>query len=151
MEDHHHWFPCFDAPQHMVTTEVVATVPAPYRAISNGRPVESPVESNAPAEPAGWRRFHWRMERPHALYLLTRFCPDDTGLQGVVAEVARQVLGEAPPPLGNVSGVLQGLRALPDQHVLRLALRSEVEAFRAHAHRHLRTMALDVLNGACKA
>ena len=71
MEDHHHWFPCFDAPQHMVTTEVVAMVPAPYRAISNGRPVEWPAEGEAPAEPEGWRRFHWRMEHPHALYLLT--------------------------------------------------------------------------------
>lgn len=66
MEDHHHWFPCFDAPQHPVTTEVIATVPAPYVALSNGEPAvygES-VEDD-------WRRFHWRHETPHALYLLT--------------------------------------------------------------------------------
>lgn len=66
MEDHHHWFPCFDAPQHMVTTEVIATVPARYVALSNGEPA---VFGEAAGE--GWRRFHWRHETPHALYLLT--------------------------------------------------------------------------------
>lgn len=71
MEDHHHWFPCFDAPQHMVTSEVLATVPEPYRALSNGEP----VVSGAPAEP-GWRLFHWRMDAPHALYLLTLVVDD---------------------------------------------------------------------------
>lgn len=84
-----------------------------------------------------------------ALYLLARFCPDDEGFRGVVAEVARQVLHTAPPPLGNVSGVGQGVRALPVQHPLRLALHSEVEGVRVHAHRHLRAIAHDVLNGIC--
>lgn len=65
MEDHHHWFPCFDAPEHMVTTEVIATVPAGYQAVSNGVPCD------ATEAPDGWDRFHWRHETPHALYLLT--------------------------------------------------------------------------------
>lgn len=65
MEDHHHWFPCFDAPEHMVTTEVIATVPEGFNAISNGEPCD------APEAPDGWARFHWRHDTPHALYLLT--------------------------------------------------------------------------------
>lgn len=65
MEDHHHWFPCFDAPEHMVTSEVIATVPAGYTAVSNGVPVE------CAEAPDGWARFHWRHGTPHALYLLT--------------------------------------------------------------------------------
>lgn len=66
MEDHHHWFPCFDAPQHPVTTEVIATVPEPNVALSNGEP-----ERYGEVVEAGWRRFHWRHDTPHALYLLT--------------------------------------------------------------------------------
>ena len=71
MEDHHHWFPCFDAPQHMVTTEVVARVPDGLRALSNGVPL-------AEGEPAGggWTRWHWRHDTPHALYLLTLVVDD---------------------------------------------------------------------------
>jgi aminopeptidase N len=67
MEDHHHWFPCFDAPEHLVTTTVTVTVPEGYVALSNGRP-----EGTASGEPVdeGRRRFRWSMERPHALYLL---------------------------------------------------------------------------------
>jgi aminopeptidase N len=65
MEDHHHWFPCFDAPEHMVTSEVIATVPEGYTAVSNGVPVDGPDA------PDGWSRFHWHHDTPHALYLLT--------------------------------------------------------------------------------
>lgn len=56
MEDHHHWFPCFDAPEHVVTTEVVAEGPPGYRVLSNGVPLGDG---------------HWRHDTPHALYLLT--------------------------------------------------------------------------------
>ena len=71
MEDHHHWFPCFDGPQHMVTTEVVATVPEGLRALSNGVPVESGANVGD-----GWTRWHWRHDTPHALYLLTLVVDD---------------------------------------------------------------------------
>lgn len=67
MEDHHHWFPCFDAPEHMVTTEVRATVPAGCVALSNGEPQG---EQGAPAG-EGQVVWHWRHDTPHALYLLT--------------------------------------------------------------------------------
>jgi len=71
MEDHHYWFPCFDAPEHMVTTRVDVTVPAPFVALSNGDP-------EPPPEPprAGHHRAVWRMNAPHALYLLTLVVDD---------------------------------------------------------------------------
>jgi len=69
MEDHHHWFPCFDAPQHPVTTEVIATVPEDFVALSNGEPVSPAAEDRPP--PSGTRRFHFHQRLPHALYLLT--------------------------------------------------------------------------------
>ncbi len=71
MEDHHHWFPCFDAPQHLVTTEVVAVVPDGLTALSNGVPLESGVTVGE-----GWARWHWRHDTPHALYLLTLVVDD---------------------------------------------------------------------------
>jgi len=77
MEDHHHWFPCFDAPQHLVTTEVIATVPRRYLALSNGEPVlwAEAVDDEA-------HRFHWRHETPHALYLLTLVVDALTKVEG---------------------------------------------------------------------
>jgi aminopeptidase N len=85
MEDHHHWFPCFDAPEHLVTTEVIATVPEGYLAVSNGAPV--PAETATAAPPAGWRRFHWRLDTPHALYLLTLVVDALVEVEGRAGEV----------------------------------------------------------------
>lgn len=84
MEDHHHWFPCFDAPEHMVTTEVIATVPEGYVAVSNGAPVADP---EAAPPPAGWRRFHWRLDAPHALYLLTLVVDALVEVEGTAGEI----------------------------------------------------------------
>lgn len=71
MEDHHHWFPCFDAPQHLVTSEVVAVVPRRYVAVSNGEPL-----AWAEGVDEARHRFHWRHDTPHALYLLTLVVDD---------------------------------------------------------------------------
>ncbi len=71
MEDHHHWFPCFDAPQHMVTSEVSATVPRSHIAVSNGEPL-----AWAEGVDDAHHRFHWRHATPHALYLLTLVVDD---------------------------------------------------------------------------
>ena len=85
MEDHHHWFPCFDAPQHMVTTEVIATVPEGFQAVANGEPVHDSGGENT--APPGWRRFHWRMGAPHALYLLTLVVDTLSEVHGVAGDV----------------------------------------------------------------
>ncbi|MEX1254395.1 MAG: M1 family aminopeptidase [Dehalococcoidia bacterium] len=63
-EDSRHWFPCFDFPNEMATSEVVVTVPAPLTAVSNGELVS--VE-----ERDGRRTFHWRQSTPHVAYLLS--------------------------------------------------------------------------------
>ncbi|MBI5367501.1 MAG: HEAT repeat domain-containing protein [Planctomycetes bacterium] len=60
------WFPCRDLPGEKATTELVATVPAGFRAISNGILVDE-----RPAAGGAARTFHWRMDRPHSLYLVT--------------------------------------------------------------------------------
>jgi aminopeptidase N len=63
-EDSRHWFPCFDAPNAKSTSELIATVPDRFFALSNGKLVEERKE-------AGARRFHWRFDVPHSCYLIT--------------------------------------------------------------------------------
>ena len=63
-EDSHYWFPCHDAPHEKATSEVIVSVPKGFVAVSNGL--------LAARTRAGDReRFHWKMDRPHALYLVS--------------------------------------------------------------------------------
>jgi aminopeptidase N len=59
-EDSRYWFPCFDSPHEKSTSEVIATVPAGFFALSNGALVAR--EGN---------KFHWRFDVPHSCYLIT--------------------------------------------------------------------------------
>jgi aminopeptidase N len=63
-EDARRWFPCHDSPHAKTTSEVRARVPAGYRAVSNGVLVEH-------AASGGRETWHWKMERPHSIYLIT--------------------------------------------------------------------------------
>jgi aminopeptidase N len=80
--DNHHWFPCIDEPKGRLTSEVIATVPASWTAVSNGRLVETrdattaDVRGAAPlartsASSRGWKTFHWVQDKQHAVYLIT--------------------------------------------------------------------------------
>jgi len=61
-----HWFPCYDHPSDKATQEVIATVPAGYRALANGKLVDvtGDLENKT-------RTFHWSQEHPHSTYLST--------------------------------------------------------------------------------
>lgn len=88
-----YWFPCHDFPNERLTTEIIASVPAEYEVVSNGRLVS--VENRAEAIPSGhgdglrssalgmFRRFHWLQDEPHVPYLVTlvvgRFDVEDVG------------------------------------------------------------------------
>jgi aminopeptidase N len=63
-EDTRHWFPCYDYPNEMATSEIHVSVREPFIAIANGelRGVEDGPES-------GWRTFHFLQEHPHVTYL----------------------------------------------------------------------------------
>jgi aminopeptidase N len=65
-EDSRYWFPCFDSPHEKSTSEVIATVPASFFALSNGVLV-STKENRA----AKTRTFAWRFDVPHSCYLIT--------------------------------------------------------------------------------
>jgi aminopeptidase N len=65
-EDSRFWFPCFDFPNEKQTTEVVATVPAGMKALSNGRLLSHRKDARD-----GTETWHWRLEVPHVAYLVT--------------------------------------------------------------------------------
>ncbi|MBI5949799.1 MAG: HEAT repeat domain-containing protein [Chloroflexi bacterium] len=64
-EDSRYWFPCYDYPNDKATTEMVATVPESWFALSNGRMLSDRANGD------GTRTFHWLQDRPHSSYLIT--------------------------------------------------------------------------------
>ena len=65
-EDSHYWFPCYDYPNDRATSEVIATVPEKFTAISNGGLIANTHDPSART-----RTFHWRHDVPHSTYLIT--------------------------------------------------------------------------------
>ncbi|HEY2486682.1 MAG TPA: M1 family aminopeptidase [Candidatus Binataceae bacterium] len=65
-EDSRYWFPCYDYPNDRATSEVIATVPDHFTAISNGA-----LLCNRHNPAARTRTFHWRHDVPHSTYLIT--------------------------------------------------------------------------------
>ena len=63
-EDSRHWFPCYDYPNEMATSEMHVTVREPFRVIAIGE-----LLAVEPGPEAGLRTFHWRQDVPHATYL----------------------------------------------------------------------------------
>jgi aminopeptidase N len=62
-EDNHRWFPCHDFPNERVTTEIMATVPRGYEAVSNGRLVKKTGMGTR-------TQFHWLQDKHHPYYLV---------------------------------------------------------------------------------
>ncbi len=65
-EDSRYWFPCYDYPNDRVTSEVIATVPETFTAVSNGE-----LLSNNVNRAEHTRTFHWRHDVPHSAYLIS--------------------------------------------------------------------------------
>ncbi|MBD2304095.1 M1 family metallopeptidase [Chroococcidiopsis sp. FACHB-1243] len=63
-EDSRFWFPCFDYPGQLATSEIRVRVPKPYIAISNGRLIDTEENSD-------YKIFHWLQEQVHPSYLMT--------------------------------------------------------------------------------
>ncbi|MEP7008928.1 MAG: M1 family aminopeptidase [Acidobacteriota bacterium] len=61
--DNRYWFPSWDEPGDRATSEMLATVPASWTVVGNGRLVETVTR------PDGRRTFHWQMDIPHSTYL----------------------------------------------------------------------------------
>lgn len=61
---HSYWFPCHDSPNDRATSEILATVPARFITISNGKLLGVTDHGET-------RTHHWRHDIPHAAYLIS--------------------------------------------------------------------------------
>jgi aminopeptidase N len=63
-EDSRFWFPCFDYPGQLSTSEIRLRVPKPLIAISNGELISTEEDGND-------KIFHWLQKQVHPTYLMT--------------------------------------------------------------------------------
>jgi aminopeptidase N len=63
-EDSRFWFPCFDYPGQLATSEMIVTVPDGYQTVSNG--ILTNIETGNAT-----KTFHWRQAQVHPCYLIT--------------------------------------------------------------------------------
>ena len=63
-EDSRYWFPCFDYPGQLSTSEIRVRVPNPLVAISNGELIDTVKE-------AKYKTYHWSQQQVHPTYLMT--------------------------------------------------------------------------------
>lgn len=61
-----YWFPCYDAPDERLSSELICWVPEGMIAFSNGKLID---KGNDPIR--GLSFFHWRQNKPHTTYLVT--------------------------------------------------------------------------------
>lgn len=73
-EDSRFWFPCFDYPGQLSTSEIRVRVPKPYIAISNGTLIDTAEEGDA-------KIYHWLQEQVHPTYLMTLAVGDFAEIQ----------------------------------------------------------------------
>jgi len=64
--DTHWWIPCLESTESRATLDLIAIVPAGYRAIGNGKLV-----SRRALPRTRQMAFHWRQETPHPAYLMS--------------------------------------------------------------------------------
>lgn len=62
-EDSRFWFPCFDYPGQLSTSEIKVRVPQPYQVISNGELVDTVADGEA-------KVYHWQQPQVHPTYLM---------------------------------------------------------------------------------
>jgi aminopeptidase N len=63
-EDSRFWFPCFDYPGQLATSEIRVQVPKKYRVVSNGDLVSTDTKGSD-------KVYHWKLEKVHPSYLMT--------------------------------------------------------------------------------
>ncbi|AFY60791.1 M1 family metallopeptidase [Synechococcus sp. PCC 6312] len=73
-EDSRFWFPCFDYPGQLATSEIRVRVPQPYMAISNG-------ELRGVEDHGDHKIYHWYQPQVHPTYLMTLAVGEFTELQ----------------------------------------------------------------------
>jgi aminopeptidase N len=73
-EDSRFWFPCFDYPGQLSTSEIRVRVPNPLVAISNGELIDT-------TEDGDYKIYHWSQQQVHPTYLMTLAVGDFAEIQ----------------------------------------------------------------------
>ncbi|MEA5600844.1 M1 family metallopeptidase [Nostoc sp. UHCC 0252] len=73
-EDSRFWFPCFDYPGQLSTSEIRVRVPNPLVAISNGELIDTREDGND-------KIYHWLQQQVHPTYLMTLAVGDFAEIQ----------------------------------------------------------------------
>ncbi|MBE9104988.1 M1 family metallopeptidase [Nostoc cf. edaphicum LEGE 07299] len=73
-EDSRFWFPCFDYPGQLSTSEIRVRVPNPLVAISNGELINT-------TEDGDYKIYHWLQQQVHPTYLMTLAVGDFAEIQ----------------------------------------------------------------------
>ncbi|NER95830.1 MAG: M1 family metallopeptidase [Symploca sp. SIO1B1] len=73
-EDSRFWFPCFDYPGQLSTSEIRVKIPKPLLAISNGELISTTEEGNN-------KTYHWLQQQVHPTYLMTLAVGDFAEIQ----------------------------------------------------------------------
>ncbi|MEH2291241.1 M1 family metallopeptidase [Nostoc sp.] len=73
-EDSRFWFPCFDYPGQLSTSEIRVRVPNPFVAISNGELINTTEDGN-------YKIYHWSQQQVHPTYLMTLAIGDFAEIQ----------------------------------------------------------------------
>ena len=63
-EDSRFWFPCFDYPGQLATSEIRAQVPKKFKVVSNGELISTKTKGDN-------KIYHWKLDKPHPSYLMT--------------------------------------------------------------------------------
>ncbi|MBD0304064.1 MAG: M1 family metallopeptidase, partial [Tolypothrix sp. T3-bin4] len=63
-EDSRFWFPCFDYPEQLSSSEIRVRVPKPFVAISNGELIDTTEDGDD-------KIYHWSQQQVHPTYLMT--------------------------------------------------------------------------------
>ena len=74
-EDSRYWFPCFDYPGQLTTSEIRVRVPQPLIAVSNGELIHTEILES------GESIFHWSQKQVHPTYLMTLAVGDFAEIQ----------------------------------------------------------------------
>jgi hypothetical protein len=137
-EDSRYWFPCYDYPNNRATSEVVATVPENFTAVSNGALLETTSNRTAKI-----RTFHWRHDVPHSTYLITLAAGEFTMIEERAGDTpvtyycapgreddARRAFGNTPRMIQFFERKIEGVRV--GVEVLAFLQQSARHCMRAH-------------------
>lgn len=73
-EDSRYWFPCFDYPGQLATSEIRVRVPQTFQAISNGELISTETSGET-------KIYHWSQRQVHPSYLITLVVGDFATIQ----------------------------------------------------------------------